>query len=186
MKNSAPEYTLEDVKREAAGEVQKKSNTSRRIQLIVFRLGSEEYAISIDQIKEVVHTPRIARMPHLPEYIVGVANVRGNIVALIDLEKKFNISRTESIAADQQYTLVVESNELKAGIQVNEVPNTLTVYENEIDAASGFLQYSAFDAGSITGIVKSGSRMIILLDIIKLITSGNLEQTSTETLTQNS
>ncbi|MCU0433403.1 MAG: chemotaxis protein CheW [Bacteroidia bacterium] len=185
MTSHSNEYTLDDVKKEAAGEVQQKANTSRRIQLIVFRLGTEEYAITIDQIKEVVHTPRIARMPHLPEYIVGVANVRGNIVALIDLEKKFNIAPHDTKTATQAYTLVVESNELKAGIQVKEVPNTLSVYENEIDNATGFLQYSSLDAGSITGIVKSGRRMIILLDIIKLITSGNIEQHTTETLTQN-
>ena len=59
-----------------------------KVQIIVFKLGDSEYALEIGQIKEVVPTPPISKVPLTPPYIRGIANVRGNILAIIDLEKK--------------------------------------------------------------------------------------------------
>ena len=95
--DNVKEVSIEDIKKEAALDVQKK-DISRRIQLIIFKLGTEEYALSIDQIKEVVLTPRIAKMPQTPSYIKGVANIRGNIIAILDLEQKFGIEQTREDA----------------------------------------------------------------------------------------
>ena len=75
--------SLEEVKREAASSVQK-NEVSARIQLIIFKLGREEYAMNIDQIKEVVLTPQVAKVPQTEDYIKGVANIRGNIIAILD------------------------------------------------------------------------------------------------------
>ena len=67
----------------------KHSIHEKLMQLIIFKLAGEEYGLSIDQIKEVVLTPRVAKMPQTPAYIKGVANIRGNIIAIMDLEQKF-------------------------------------------------------------------------------------------------
>lgn len=163
------EYTLDDLKREASQETESQ-NRGRRLQLIIFKLGNEEYGLTIDQIKEIVLTPKVASMPQTPDYIKGVANIRGNIIAIMDLEKKFGLKSTVTEGELlSNYTLVVESETFKAGVLVNEVPNTLAVYETDIDNSSNFLQYSSIDENYITGIVKSGSRMIILVDMIKLM-----------------
>lgn len=169
------EYTIEDVKREAEGH--QKKEVSERMQLIIFKLGGEEYGLSIDQIKEVVLTPRIAKMPQTPPYIKGVANIRGNIIAIMDLEQKFGLATDTGMdeTENANYTLVVESEQFKVGVLVKEVPNTLTVNVSEIDRASDFLQYSSLDANSLIGVVKSGERMIILIDMIRLVeTEDNL------------
>lgn len=174
MTTQATEYTLEDVKREA-GKEQQKTELSERMQLIIFKLGSEEYGLSIDQIKEVVLTPRVAKMPQTAPHIKGVANIRGNIIAIMDLEQKFGLSQDEKgNAAHANYTLVVESDEYKVGILVREVPNTLSIQVSDIDTASNFIQYSSLDADSVIGVVKSGERMIILIDMIKMIQAENL------------
>lgn len=169
------EYTLEDVRREASRE-QHKNEHSERIQLIIFKLGTEEYGLSIDQIKEVVLTPKIAKMPQTASYIKGVANIRGNIIAIMDLEQKFGLSHsnaTSSESINSNYTLVLESEEYKVGILVKEVPNTLSISVSDIDSASNFVQYSSLDADCVTGVVKAGSRMIIMIDMMKLIASEN-------------
>ncbi len=62
------------------------------VHLIVFKLGTEEYGIRIEQVKEVTITPEITRMPKTPAFIKGVANIRGDIIAIMDLEERFNIS----------------------------------------------------------------------------------------------
>lgn len=175
MTTLTSEYTLEDVKRDA-GKEQQKAELSERMQLIIFKLGSEEYGLSIEQIKEVVLTPRIAKMPQTAPHIKGVANIRGNIIAIMDLEQKFGLTTGEATgeSGHANYTLVMESDEYKVGILVKEVPNTLSIQVSDIDTASNFIQYTSLDTDSVIGVVKSGERMIILIDIIKLIETENL------------
>lgn len=161
------EYTIEDVKREAASHQSKEH--SERMQLIIFKLAGEEYGLSIDQIKEVVLTPRVAKMPQTPPYIKGVANIRGNIIAIMDLEQKFGLGKGLIEDEALNYTLVVENAVFKVGVLVKEVPDTLTIEVNDIDKASTLVQYSSLDASCLVGIVNVGERMIILIDMVKLI-----------------
>lgn len=175
MSIQAKEYSIEDVKLDASKEL-KKVDVGERMQLIIFKLGTEEYGLSIDQIKEVVLTPRIARMPQTSPYIKGVANIRGSIIAIMDLEQKFGLIREDSseTASNGNYSLVLASEEHKVGILVKEVPNTLSIAMSDIDSAGNFVQYSTLDAESIIGVVKSGERMIILIDMLKLIEAENI------------
>lgn len=162
------ELTVEDVRKQASLE-QRQEDVGRLVQLIIFKLGNEEYALNIDQIKEVVLTPGIAKIPQTPDYIMGVANIRGSVIAIVDLENKFNLIEHGDEDPKGHYTLVVESESFKIGILVKEVPNTLTVSERDIDNSSTVLQYSNLDQDCIRGIVKSGERMIILVDMIKMM-----------------
>lgn len=177
MSDSSKEYTIDDVKREANNEIKKKEQ-SQRIQLIIFRMGSEEFGVSIEQIKEIVLTPNIAKMPQAPTYIKGVANIRGNIIAILNLEEKFGISESATIEnKNSSYTMVLESETIKAGILVKDVPNTLTINVDDIDNASNFIQLSGVDENCIMGVVKSGERLIIMLDIMKLMETININTT---------
>lgn len=139
------------------------------LQIIVFKLGEEEYALQIDQIKEVVITPGITRMPQTPEYIKGVANIRGNIIAILDLEEKFNLKRANNQNTANNYTLVVESDDVKVGILVREVPNTLTIGASDFEESVSIINDAQNDNDYIKGIVKAGKRLIILIDIFKVI-----------------
>lgn len=173
MEKGEKELTLEDIREQASKEVQEK-DVGTLIQLIIFKLGDEEYALHIDQIKEVVLTPGIAKIPQTPDYIVGVANIRGNIISIVNLHTKFRLK--EDNEKGFRYTLVVESDSFKIGILVKEVPNTLVVPEADIDQSSTVLQYSHLDQDCIKGIVKSGERMIIMVDIIKMMETEGLEE----------
>src|SRR4051812_23565366 len=102
------------------------SKSTDRLQIVVFKLGNEEYGLHIDQIKEVVITPTITKMPQTPDYVKGVANIRGNVIAIFDLEDRFNLARTIQ-QKGSKYTLVVESEDIKLGLLVTEVPNTVSV-----------------------------------------------------------
>ncbi|MGL5890089.1 MAG: chemotaxis protein CheW [Bacteroidia bacterium] len=173
------EYTPQDVAREAGNEVLKKTEVSERIQLIVFKLGNEDYGLPIDAIREVISTPRIARVPQTPDYVIGVANIRGNIITILDLEHKFGLRQdSDTGSLNHNFTLVVKSDTYKVGILVKEVPTTLTINSSDIDKSASFMQYTVLDSSSITGVVKSGQRMIILIDIISLIETGNIGQIS--------
>lgn len=144
---------------------------SKTLQLIVFRLAGGEYAMRIDEVKEVVVTPAIAKVPLAPPFIKGVANIRGNILAIVDLENRFGLRATDQQENQQNFTLVIESDELKVGILVKEVPNTLAVSPDDIDQTTDLLQEASDKGGYIKGIVKTadGNRLIILIDVFKAI-----------------
>lgn len=168
------ELTLEDLKRQVANQKQVEE-TGTRVQLIIFKQAGQEYALPIDQIKEVVLRPSIAKVPQTQSYIKGVANIRGNLIAILDLEEKLGVSNSAAQNQDANYTLVIESEEFKIGVLVKEVPNTLTVNTKDIDSSSGIMQYSSLDELSMKGIVKVENRMIILLDMIQMMQTEELK-----------
>lgn len=159
---------METVKEKEIKESQQKS------QLIVFRLGDEEYGLQIAQIKEVVPTPHITRLPQTPEYVKGVANIRGNIIAVVDLEEKFGLKQEGQATANNNYTLVVESDEVKMGVLVRELPNTLNVTQSQIEDSANIIQDGEVDQSYIKGIVKLEDRLIIMLDVFKTMSENEL------------
>ena len=163
------QISLEDLKQEAS-ETAKEKKMSERCQLIVFKLDGEEYALPIDQVKEVVLTPRIAKIPQTPSYVIGAGNIRGNVIAIIDLEQKFELNQNlEFDQINTYYTLVIENDLYRVGLLVKEVPNTLTIDIDEIDLSKDVIQFSALDERCAQGIVKTNNRMIILVNIIALL-----------------
>lgn len=151
---------------------------SKNNQLIVFRLGDEEFGLMIDQIKEVVITPPITKVPLSPSYIKGVANIRGNIIAIIDMEERFGFKKDEEGSRDKSnFTLVVESEDLKMGILSREVPNTLAVPTESIEQSPNIISEQSSEKNYIKGIVKINNRLIILVDIYKIIAKDDITGT---------
>ncbi len=140
----------------------------KKLLLIVFKLGGQEFAIEIDKTKEVVKTPEISSVPHLPEHMVGVANVRGKVVLIMDLGRKFHI--TDGAAKwEDPYSIVIQNAGYKIGLLVPEVPNTVMVEGNSISTAAAIVTDTARDQTYIKGIVKQEGRMIFFLDIEELV-----------------
>lgn len=159
---------------EAVKEKDQKLENGQKSQLIVFRLGDEEYGLQIGQIKEVVPTPHITRLPQTPTYVKGVANIRGNIIAVVDLEEKFGLKKDDALDQKDNYTLVIESNEVKMGVLVRELPNTLNVTQSQIEDSGNIIQDGNSEQSYIKGIVKLEDRLIIMLDVFKTISENEL------------
>ncbi|ALJ00858.1 chemotaxis protein CheW [Rufibacter tibetensis] len=147
-----------------------------RVHLIVFKLGNEEYGVRIDQVKEVTITPEITRMPKTPSFIKGVSNIRGDIIAIMDLEERFRIERPSGMFTPHTYTLVMEAKEYTMGFIVHEVPQSLTLPVSSIDKAPTFIQDININENFIEGIGKHEDRLIIVLDIFKILTSDEVMQ----------
>lgn len=146
------------------------------IQLIVFRLGHEEYGIRIEQVKEVMITPEIARMPRTPAFVKGIANLRGDIIAIIDLEERFQLRpATEELPATS-YTLAIEAKDYTIGLVVREVPQPLSIPVSTVEKAPEFIQDVNIQDKYIEGIAKVDGRIIIVLDMLKLLTPTEIMQ----------
>lgn len=166
--------SLDEIKNEAR-ETNQKEAIKETVQLVVFKLGNEEYALPIAQVKEVVQTPKMARVPHTPDFILGVTNIRGAITAVIDLGIKFGMT---SIGENGNYILVVEDDKLEAGVLVNEVPTTINIAVDDIDDSNEVLQYSGENQKYIVGIAKVNNRMILLIDIVSMLTQEDISEVS--------
>ena len=159
----------------------KEINRESSVHLIVFKLGSEEYGIRIEQVKEVTLTPEFARMPKTPPFIKGIANIRGDIIAVMDLEERFRIApvipeNENSGTKRNSYTLVLEAKDYTIGLMVREVPQSLTLPVSRIEKTPSFIQDLNINDNYIEGIGKLGSRLIIVLDFHKILSFEEVEQ----------
>jgi purine-binding chemotaxis protein CheW len=102
------------------------------MQVITFSLQNEEYALDIAELKEIVKTPEITALPNVPEFISGILNLRGQMVVVVDLEKKFNLPTTES---KHEHVIITEVGENMFGILVNRVNEILKVKVSSIKPA---------------------------------------------------
>lgn len=149
------------------------------VHLIVFKLGEEEYGIRIEQVKEVTVTPEIARMPKTPKFIKGIANIRGDIIAIMDLEERFSIPPPEGETIrnyKNTYTLALEASDYTMGLIVREMPQSLTLPISQIDKTPAFIQDLNINENFIEGIGKINGRLIIVLDILRILTSDEIQQ----------
>lgn len=144
--------------------------------MIVFRLGREEYGIRIEQVKEVTITPEIARMPKTPSFVKGIANLRGDIIAIIDLEERFQLVPTAQELPATSYTLAIEAKDYIIGLIVREVPQPLSIPVSTIEKAPELIQDVNIQDKYIEGIAKIDGRIIIVLDMLKLLTPAEIMQ----------
>lgn len=142
------------------------------VQLIVFQLGDEEYGIRIEQVKEVTVTPEVTKMPKTPAFVKGIANLRGDIIAILDLEERFQLRPAGRELPDTSFTIAVEAPGYTIGLLVREVPRPLTLPVSLIEPAPEFLQDSGQRDKYLEGIAKlpDGSGVVIVLDMHKLLT----------------
>jgi len=137
-------------------------------QYCVFKSGTEEYAISIDAVKEVVKYSEPAPIPQMPNYILGMSNVRGNIYGVMDLECFF---KGVVMGSDRNYLLVLDHETYKMSISIEEVPNSILVADDQVEQLNATSFKSVIGQKFLQGIIKLENRMIILLNILDMIAS---------------
>lgn len=146
-----------------------------KLQLIVFWIGKNQFALQIKQAQEVLVTPTITPSPYYPKSVRGVMEVRGTMVVALDLERKFGY---EDPNANYSYTLLIKSSsDQNIGILLREVPLTMKVDGATLMSASGLMSDMAQEETYIIGVVKSGNDLIYMLDIEELIANEQIPAT---------
>lgn len=144
-------------------------------QFLTFMLGSEEYGVDILNVQEIRSWESATSIPNTPEYVLGVINLRGLVVPIIDLRKKFAMSRAEFGPT----TIIVivklsgKSNSSKTvGMVVDEVSDVYNISDDEIGEMPDF--GSVVDTEFIKGVATVNEKMVIIVDIDSLINTGVL------------
>lgn len=163
---TATEKEVSTVEESEIEEIADEENKEKVLQYCVFNAGEEEYAIPIDIVKEVVKYSNPSPIPQMPQYIIGMSNVRGNIYGVMDLQIFFQGDNKDD---EHKYLLVIDHETYKMAIRINEVPNSLMVLESEIEELNSATLKSVIGQKYLKGIIKRENRMIILFDILGMI-----------------
>jgi len=144
----------------------KKTGIRQEIQVVGFYLGEDEYAIYIHKVREIYAMTEIRKVPKAPQFVEGVINLRGNIVPIIDLRKRFDLDLNES--RNTAKILIVELGKNQVGMIVDNVSEVMRFYTDEIEKAPPMFS-SNISSQYVQGVAKLNDKLIILLDIEKLL-----------------
>lgn len=135
------------------------------LQVVGFRIGSETFGVRIGSVREIVRVPEITAVPNAPEAIEGVINLRGKIIPVMDLRKRFG---STSVQPDKKNRiLVVELEKKLLGLIVHSASEVIKIPPSEIEPPGTV--FAEGESNYVTGVGKLNGRLIILLDIEKLL-----------------
>lgn len=139
------------------------------IQVVGFRIGNETFGVCISHVREIVRVPEITAVPNAPDYVEGVINLRGKIIPVMDLRKRFG---EREIQPDKKNRiLVVEIDSKLVGLIVKSASEVIKIPPSEIETPASLLQEG--EVGFVTGVGKLNGRLIILVDLNKLLQKGD-------------
>jgi len=137
------------------------------IQLVVFDLASEHYGFDISDVREIMRMQNITRVPGAMSYVEGVINLRGKVLPVMDLRKRLGFKASEQ--TDESRIVIIDVSEGEVGVIVDAVTEVLRVPTSAIDTPSSMVMQGSADY--LRGIAKLTDRLIILMDLNKLLAS---------------
>ncbi|WP_418791568.1 chemotaxis protein CheW [Phosphitispora sp. TUW77] len=146
--------------------------TGKELQFVVFKLGNEEYGVPIIQVKEINRLTTTTKVPKSPVFIEGIINLRGQIIPILNMKKRFDLTLTEYTG--EARFIVVQVVNHTFGIEVDSVSEVLRINSSDIEPAPYMV--CGIDSQYITGVAKVEERLLILLDLDRLLSDEEKEQ----------
>jgi len=141
------------------------TETRGKIQYVTFELDNETYGINVMQVQEVLREIEVAPVPGAPHYVIGIINLRGNVVSVIDARTRFGLANVERTSMTR--IIVIEAHKQIMGIMVDSVAEVVDVKTTDIETAPnvGNEESSRY----IDGVVSFDDKLLILVDLDKLL-----------------
>lgn len=147
-------------------------------QLVTFQLGNEQYGIDIMDVNEIWKVEAIRSIPNAPSYVEGIFNLRGDIVPVINLHRRFHIKRVQLSEDDELLSgsIIININGTKIGIIIDKVLRVVSIEMDQVQPPPQII--SGIGAEYIQGVVQSEEGYLIILDIHRLFDPKELQQIS--------
>lgn len=129
-----------------------------------FQLGSELFAVDLLAVKEVLTLTRLTHIPEVPDYVSGLFDLRGEVLMLVDLKKRLNIS--SALETKESGIIIFENSQGSFGVSVDNIHRVLNIPTTQIQFGG--------EGGHIRGIIKDEDNLIVLLDPTKIIPANKL------------
>lgn len=136
------------------------------LQWVTFRLDNETYGINVMQVQEVLRHTEIAPVPGAPSYVMGIINLRGNVVTVIDTRLRFGLSSAP--VTDNTRIVIIEADKQVVGILVDSVAEVVYLRQSEIETAPNVGTDES--AKFIQGVCNKNNELLILVDLEKMMT----------------
>ncbi len=149
----------------------------KEIQLVVFMLDDEEFACNISDVREVLKMVKVTPLPQSLKFIEGVINLRGEVIPIIDLRKRFNLPEVDY--SERSRIIIVEVGANQVGLIVDEVSEVLRLSASQVQASPSGI--SGGDSELIVGVGKLEQRLLIILNLEYILSSE--EQLALEDIT---
>ncbi|GAB6259912.1 chemotaxis protein CheW [Photobacterium sp. CCB-ST2H9] len=146
-------------------EIQKEDSHDQVLQWVTFQLEEETYGINVMQVREVLRYTEIAPVPGAPDYVLGIINLRGNVVTVIDTRARFGL--TPGDISDNTRIVIIEAEKQVIGILVDSVAEVVYLRSSEIDSTPSVGTDES--AKFIQGVSNRDDQLLILVDLNKLL-----------------
>ncbi|ARP37615.1 MULTISPECIES: chemotaxis protein CheW [Vibrio] len=153
-------------------EVRKDQTNDEVLQWVTFQLEEETYGINVMQVREVLRYSEIAPVPGAPDYVLGIINLRGNVVTVIDTRSRFGLMQGE--ITDNTRIIVIESERQVIGILVDSVAEVVYLRSSEIDTTPSVGTDES--AKFIQGVSNRDGKLLILVDLNKLLSEDEWDE----------
>ena len=144
----------------------------KELQIVGLRIGRETFGLPISIVREIVRVPEITAVPNAPEHIEGVINLRGRIIPIIDLRKRFGEKNPEPNKKNR--VVVVELEKRAIGLIVNSASEVLRIPPSDIEPPHNIFQEG--ELNFIAGVGKLKGRLVMMLDLNRIVQSGELRR----------
>jgi len=147
---------------------------------LTFSLGEEKFAISVEYVQEVVELEQVTKVPNAPDYMLGIINLRGRVLPLLDTRMKLGLKRTEITKKSRIMILdltTADDKSLQVGALVDIAKEVIELAPDDIQAAPDFENYKT--QAPITGIVNNRGDITMIMDIDRIFSTADIIQLNT-------
>jgi len=149
----------------ALAPVKVEETSGELIQLVSFSLDQEEYGVDVLKVREIIRMPVVTRVPNTPHYVEGVINLRGKVVPIICMRKKFGLSEAEN--DKQTRIMVMDMGGELMGFIVDAVSEVIRISGSEIQPSPSMVA-DGVDQECIAGVINQAERLLVLLNLEKM------------------
>lgn len=145
------------------------------IQLVSFMLDNEEYGVEVLKVREIIRMPGITRMPNTPEYVEGIINLRGKVIPIISMRKRFGLA--ESVDNDPHTRIIImDVAGTLNGFIVDAVSEVIRIQSSDIQPPPSLVLPSGIGREFINGVYNHAERLLIIMDIDRMFSDDEMER----------
>lgn len=138
------------------------------IQLVSFMLADEEYGVEVLKVREIIRMPTITKMPNTPSYVEGVINLRGKVIPIISMRKRFGLMESEHNS--QTRIMVMDVAGSLTGFVVDAVSEVIRIHSSEIQPPPTMVVSGGIGQEFLTGVFNHAERLLIIMDVDRMFT----------------
>jgi purine-binding chemotaxis protein CheW len=149
------------------------SQQDELIQLVSFMLADEEYGVEVLKVREIIRMPTITKMPNVPPYVEGIINLRGKVIPIISMRRRFNLTENEN--SSQTRIIIMDVAGSLTGFIVDAVSEVIRIHSSEIQPPPSMVLSGGIGQEFITGVFNHAERLLIIMDIDRMFSDDERE-----------